>query len=64
MMGTKAGGQLLIFGGQPSCPAVNQVDDTLCYQNDFNSVLSFTDVSYPNVYILTRNPGTTPNDVL
>ncbi len=47
-------GQLLAFGGQPSCPVADQLSDD-CAAQTLISVLGFADVVNPNVYLSIRN---------
>eukprot|EP00199_Chlamydomonas_sp_CCMP681_P000911 CAMPEP_0119103698 /NCGR_PEP_ID=MMETSP1180-20130426/2081_1 /TAXON_ID=3052 ORGANISM="Chlamydomonas cf sp, Strain CCMP681" /NCGR_SAMPLE_ID=MMETSP1180 /ASSEMBLY_ACC=CAM_ASM_000741 /LENGTH=439 /DNA_ID=CAMNT_0007088267 /DNA_START=47 /DNA_END=1366 /DNA_ORIENTATION=+ len=43
------------FGGYPSCPILNQDNETLCRANGLKGVVAYDDVPYPEAFLLKRN---------
>ncbi|KAL6745799.1 hypothetical protein V8C86DRAFT_3150668 [Haematococcus lacustris] len=55
MVQAGSNGAVYTYGGAPSCPSPDQVNDASCWRNGLRDVLAFSDVSYPGAYLMVRN---------
>jgi hypothetical protein len=51
----RAGGQVLAFGGHPTCANITAPDDETGCLSGLRTVFAFDDVQYPPAYVAVRN---------